>query len=79
VRHLLNEACCPTQDACIESFNGKFWDECPNEQWLQSLARARQEIAGWRGVTTTKYVPTVPWGVCLRRNSLLYIASTLAI
>ncbi len=48
VRHLLNDAGCPTQNACIESFNGKFRDECLNEQWFETLAQARQEIARWR-------------------------------
>jgi putative transposase len=44
----LNEAGCPTQNAYIESFNGKFRDECLNEQWFLTLAQARQEIARWR-------------------------------
>ena len=48
VRHLLNDAGCPTQNAYIESFNGKFRDECLNEQWFESLPQARQEIARWR-------------------------------
>jgi putative transposase len=48
VQHLLNEAGCPTQNAYIESFNGKFRDECLNEQWFRTLAQARQEIARWR-------------------------------
>ena len=30
----------PTQNAYIESFNGKFRDECLNEHWFHSLARA---------------------------------------
>jgi putative transposase len=48
VRHLLNDAGTPTQNAYIESFNGKFRDECLNEQWFETLAQARQEIARWR-------------------------------
>lgn len=48
VRHLLNDAGCPTQNAYVESFNGKFRDECLNEQWFQTLAQARQDIARWR-------------------------------
>ncbi|MCG1017934.1 transposase [Mycetohabitans sp. B4] len=31
----------PTQNAFIESFNGKFRDECVNGQWLTSPAHAR--------------------------------------
>ena len=38
----------PTQNAYIESFNGKFRDECLNEHWFQNLAQARAEIARWR-------------------------------
>lgn len=38
----------PTQNAFIESFNGKFRDECLNEHWFCSLAEARIRIAAWR-------------------------------
>lgn len=38
----------PTQNAYIESFNGKFRDECLNEHWFASLAEARALIAAWR-------------------------------
>ena len=38
----------PTQNAYIESFNGKFRDECLNEHWFQSLAHARAIIQTWR-------------------------------
>ncbi|WP_134478092.1 integrase core domain-containing protein, partial [Pseudomonas aeruginosa] len=38
----------PTQNAFIESFNGKFRDECLNEYWFCSLAEARIRIAAWR-------------------------------
>ena len=48
VRHLINDAGKPTQNAYIESFNGKFRDECLNEQWFESLAQARKEITRWR-------------------------------
>jgi len=48
VRHLLNDAGSPTQNAYIESFNGKFRDECLNEQWFETLAQARHEISRWR-------------------------------
>jgi len=47
VKHLINDAGCPRQNAYIESFNGKSRDECLNEQWFQSLWQARQEIARW--------------------------------
>jgi putative transposase len=38
----------PTQNAYIESFNGKFRDECLNEQWFTTLAHAQAVIAAWR-------------------------------
>jgi putative transposase len=38
----------PTQKAYIESFNGKFRDECLNEHWFTSLAQAHAVIAAWR-------------------------------
>ncbi len=36
----------PTQNAFIESFNGRFRDECLNEHWFTSLAHARTLIEG---------------------------------
>jgi len=38
----------PTQNAYVESFNGKFRDECLNENWFTTLADARQKIEHWR-------------------------------
>ena len=38
----------PTQNAYIESFNGKFRDECLNEHWFTTLAQARAVISEWR-------------------------------
>lgn len=38
----------PTQNAYIESFNGRFRDECLNEHWFTSLAEARVLVASWR-------------------------------
>lgn len=32
----------------IESFNGKFRDECLNEHWFTSLPQARDVIGEWR-------------------------------
>lgn len=37
----------PNQNAYIESFNGRFRDECLNEHWFVSLAHARTVIATW--------------------------------
>ena len=38
----------PTQNAFIESFNGRFRDECLNDHWFTSLSQARILIAAWR-------------------------------
>jgi len=38
----------PNQNAYVESFNGRFRDECLNEHWFMSLAHARAVIEGWR-------------------------------
>lgn len=38
----------PTQNAFIESFNGKLRDECLNETLFSSLPDAKQELANWR-------------------------------
>jgi len=38
----------PTQNAYIESFNGKFRDECLNEHVFVSLEGARKTIESWR-------------------------------
>ena len=37
----------PTQNAFVESFNGRFRDECLNENWFTSLAHARALIDAW--------------------------------
>ena len=38
----------PTQNGFIESFNGRFRDECLNEHWFRDLAHAREVIGNWR-------------------------------
>jgi putative transposase len=38
----------PTQNAFIESFNGKFRNECLNENWFTTLHEARRLIEHWR-------------------------------
>lgn len=38
----------PVENAFVESFNGKFRDECLNENWFQGLADAREKIETWR-------------------------------
>jgi putative transposase len=38
----------PTQNAFVESFNGRFRDECLNDTLFASLADARIEISKWK-------------------------------
>jgi len=48
IRHLLIEPGRPMQNGYIESFNGKFWDECLNEHWFEMLPQARAIITEWQ-------------------------------
>ena len=38
----------PTQNSFIESFNGRFREECLNANWFENLADARRKIEAWR-------------------------------
>ena len=38
----------PTDNAFIESFNGRLRDECLNANWFLSLDDARSKIEAWR-------------------------------
>jgi putative transposase len=38
----------PTENGHIESFNGKFRDECLSQHWFLSLADARVIVERWR-------------------------------
>lgn len=38
----------PNQNAYVESFNGRFRDECLNENWFTSLPHAKAVIEAWR-------------------------------
>jgi putative transposase len=38
----------PTDNAFVESFNGRLRDECLNAHWFLSLADARAKIEAWR-------------------------------
>ncbi len=38
----------PTQNAYVESFNGKFRNECLNEHWFMNLKDAQEIIENWR-------------------------------
>lgn len=38
----------PTENAYIESFNGKFREECLNDNWFFNIVHARYIIEAWR-------------------------------
>ena len=38
----------PTQNAHVESFNGRLREECLNVSWFQNLFDAKRKIAAWR-------------------------------
>lgn len=38
----------PTQNAFVESFNGRFRDNCLNQQWFSDIDDAREIIDAWR-------------------------------
>lgn len=38
----------PVENAYIESFNGRFRDECLNEHWFLTMDHARHVIESWR-------------------------------
>jgi putative transposase len=38
----------PIQNCFVESFNGRFRDECLNVNWFTSLSDAMEKIEGWR-------------------------------
>lgn len=38
----------PTDNATVESFNGKFREECLNAHWFESVADAKEKIDAWR-------------------------------
>jgi len=53
----------PVQNAFVESFNGKFRDECLNEHWFTSLDEARRTIEEWR----------IDYNTCRPHSSLGYM------
>jgi putative transposase len=44
----LSRPCKPTDNAIIESFNGKFREECLDQHWFLSLEEATQIFNAWR-------------------------------
>jgi putative transposase len=44
----------PMQNAFVESFNGKFRNECLNEEWFLSIQEAREKIKNWQNEYNTE-------------------------
>lgn len=44
IEHLLIQPGKPTQNAYIESFSGKFRDECLNEHWFETLLQQEKKL-----------------------------------
>ena len=70
IRHLLIQPGKPMQNGYIESFNGKFRDECLNEHWFETLSQARAAIAAWR----KDYNEVRPHSSCRRMPPAQYAA-----
>ena len=56
----------PTDNAMVESFNGRLRQECLNEHWFMSLADARTKIEAWR----RHYNESRPHGALDRKRRL---------
>lgn len=70
IRHILIEPGRPMQNGYIESFNGKFRDECLNEHWFETLPQARTTIADWR----QDYNEVRPHSSCKRMSPAKFAA-----
>ena len=60
------------QNAFIESFNGKFRDECLNEHWFLTLQEAQLMIHVWRREHNEKRTHSaigyvIPWSYSLSK------------
>jgi hypothetical protein len=51
----------PTDNAFIESFNGKFRSECLNAHWFLTLDDARLKMEEWRKDYNTVRPTQCPW------------------
>ena len=68
----------PMENGYVESFNGRFRDECLNENWFSSLADARERIAQWKqGLQRTAAAQaacsTVPRWSLLQQSAGFYV------
>lgn len=71
----------PVQNCFVESFNGRFREECLNQSWFTSLDYTRQTVADWRedynttrphrslgGLTPEQYACSLTSGSALRAS-----------
>ena len=65
----------PIENAHIESFNGRFRDECLNVNQFTSMDDAGQKIEAWRRITMTP-APTVRCGTWPRANTRSKVSET---
>jgi putative transposase len=63
----------PTDNALIEAFNGRFRQECLNENWFMSLEDAREKVEAWR----QDYNKNRPHGALGNVSPLVYAATTV--
>jgi putative transposase len=61
----------PTDNALIEAFNGRFRQECLNENWFMSLEDAREKVEAWR----QDYNKNRPHGALGNISPLVYAAT----
>ena len=64
----------PVENALIESFNGRFREECLNTHWFRSLDEARRLIEDWR----CEYNDVRPHSSLGYRAPAAYVAELLA-
>jgi putative transposase len=62
----------PMQNGHLESFNGKFRDECLNIHWFRSLADARRLIEDWRQSYNTERPHSALCGRTPTQQALYY-------
>ncbi len=55
----------PVQNSFIESFNGRFRDECLNANWFEHMIDARRKIETWR--QDYNYGPYCPTSLCVSK------------
>ena len=59
----------PMDNALIESFNGRFREECLNESWFLSLEDTREKVEAWRQFYNRESLMD-HWAMCHRLNLL---------